>query len=212
MSDATFPFDTCEKPNKIPGEIAQPCSAFVTLISCIIIFFYLVQAKTFPTLVLLSSFLLFQLSHCFSHTIHLPGYMQLDTVHGMVYVMNMAILYAFSNYTGVFPSAMFTSWLVALVAFDIYGFMYLPFIAYLFSQSAIFVSTLLYYYPLFSNTIRVNIQYICALVVVVIGLVINEKLNCKELLRQYPNIPFHVMIESVGALIFYIICSTFYRM
>ena len=38
MSEYTFPFDTCEKPNK--NGIAQPYSAFFNIINCVIIFYF----------------------------------------------------------------------------------------------------------------------------------------------------------------------------
>jgi hypothetical protein len=204
----TFPFDTCETPNKT--GIAQPWSASVVFISCCIIFYFLLQCKTTHAFILLSTFLLFQLSHCFSHSIFLSGYTQLRLVHSLVYVMNAAFLYAFYKYTGVFPSSQFIIVLLALIIMDIYGFMYLPFIYYLITQSAIFISILYYYYSYLNQDAKTNIIYIFALVLVIMGLVINEKTNGKRLMNEYPGFPFHILIEIVGAVLFYIIAKTFY--
>ena len=45
MSDYTFPFDTCEKPNK--KGIAQPYSFFFNFISTLIIIYFLCQTRHF---------------------------------------------------------------------------------------------------------------------------------------------------------------------
>jgi len=57
MNQYTFPFDTCEQPNK--HGIAQPYSATVNLVNCAIVFYFLVQTQKSYTFFLLFSILCF---------------------------------------------------------------------------------------------------------------------------------------------------------
>jgi hypothetical protein len=124
--------------------------------------------------------------------------------------MNAAFLYAFYKYTGIFPKTPFIIGLIALVGMDMYGFAYLPFFYYLITQSTIFLSILYYYYSYLTKDAKTNIKYIFFFVFIIMGLVINEKMNCKRLMIEYPGFPFHILIELVGAVLFYIIAKTFY--
>lgn len=69
MNEYTFPFNTCEIPNK--KGVAQPYSALFNLINCIIIFYFLLKTKNNYTFILLFSILCFELFHTFSHSIHI---------------------------------------------------------------------------------------------------------------------------------------------
>ena len=71
MLEYTFPFSTCEKPNK--SGIAQPYSVLLNLINCIIVFYFLLKTKHNYTFILLFSILSFELFHVFSHILHIQG-------------------------------------------------------------------------------------------------------------------------------------------
>ena len=100
MSEYTFPFDTCEKPNK--NGIAQPYSAFFNIINCVIIFYFLLKTKQIYTFILLFSILCFELFHVFSHINHIQGSIQINITHLLTYFMNLAFFYLF--YCEVFPT------------------------------------------------------------------------------------------------------------
>ena len=215
MSEYTFPFNTCEKSNK--NGIAQPYSALFNLINCIIIIYFLLHLCTFKTkhnhtFILLFSVLCFELFHLFSHIVHIKGSIQINITHTLTYFMNLAFFYVFYCYTNKLPSYAFVFYLIALVCFDTYLFFNLTIIYYLLSQSVIFISLLLYYFPLLPKFIQNSVYQIIFFVGVIILLFLNEKYNCEKMLEFYPHFPYHIFIEIIGIVLFYIICSNFYRL
>lgn len=210
MSEYTFPFDTCEKPNK--HGIAQPYSVILNLINCIIILFFLLKTKHFYTFALLSSILLFELFHSFSHTIHIEGSVQVYITHFLVYLINITFFYALYCYTKIFPDYIFIYYLIIVICLDIYALLNLSILYYIVSQFIIFISLLLYYFPLLPSYIKKCVYQIILLVIVIILLFLNEKYNCERMLNFYPNFPYHIFIETAGILFFYILCSNFYKL
>lgn len=210
MSEYIFPFNTCEKPNK--NGIAQPYSSLVNLINCIIILYFLLKTKSLHTFILLFSILCFELFHMFSHILHISGSIQINIIHSLTYFMNLAFFYTFYCYTNKLPSPEFVFYLVALICVDIYSFFNLSIIYYLLSQSVIFISILLYYLPLLPTFIQTSVYQIIFLIGIIILLVLNEKYNCEKMLKIYPDFPFHIFIEIIGIVLFYIICSNFYKL
>jgi hypothetical protein len=71
----TFPFDTCEMPNK--NGIAQPYSMIVNFMSCIIIFYFLLKTTKFYNFVFIFVIFIFELFHSFSHFVHIKGTIQI---------------------------------------------------------------------------------------------------------------------------------------
>ena len=210
MNEYTFPFSTCEKSNK--NGIAQPYSALFNLINCIIIFFFLLKTKKNHTFILLFSILCFELFHLFSHIIHIEGSIQINITHSLTYFMNLAFFYVFYRYTNKLPNYEFVFYLIALICIDIYSFFNLTIVYYLLSQSAIFISLLVYYFPLLPNFIQNSVYQIIFFVGVIILLFLNEKYNCEKMLKIYPHFPYHIFIEIIGIVLFYIISSNFYRL
>lgn len=211
MSEYTFPFNTCEKVNKI-GGIAQPYSALFNLINCIIIFYFLLKTKYNYTFLLLFSILCFELFHVCSHIIHIKGFIQLNITHLLTYFMNLAFFYVLYSYTKKIPNNIFIIYILLLVCFDIYAIFNLTIIYYLLSQSIIFISLLLYYFKLLPKFIQNSIYKIIFFVGVIIILFLNEKYNCEKMLNIYPYFPYHIFIEIIGIVLFYIICSNFYKL
>ena len=93
-NEFTFPFDTCEKPND-DAFAAQPYSVVVNVISCCVVAYFLWKAKTFHATVLLVGLLLFDLSHTFSHFVHIQSSVQITLVHVLAYVLNFSFLLSF---------------------------------------------------------------------------------------------------------------------
>jgi hypothetical protein len=210
MSEYTFPFNTCEKPNKI--GIAQPYSVFFNLITCSIILYFLLHTKTLQSFILLFCILIFESFHVFSHIVHIAGHIQINITHLLTYFMNMAFFYVFYSYTKKFPSYEFVAYMSVLVILDIYAFYNYSFIYYLTTQSAIFISLLLYYFSILPKFIQTSVYKIIFFVGVVIGLFINETYNCINMMSIYPDFPYHIFIEIIGIILFYTICSNFYKL
>ena len=210
MNEYTFPFDTCEKSNK--HGIAQPFSAFANLVNCIIILYFLLQTKTKYTFILLFSILCFEAFHVFSHTIHIPGSIQINITHLLAYCINFSFFYLFYNYTNILPSMYFIIFYIILICFDIYSIFNMNVVFYIFSQALLFLSVLFYYYSYLPNSIHNSIYYIVFLIFLIIILFLNEKYNCKLMLTKYPNFPFHILIEVLGIILFYIIGKNFYNL
>jgi hypothetical protein len=210
MSEYTFPFSTCEKPNT--SGIAQPYSSLLNLINCVIIFYFLLKVKHFYTFILLFFIFCFELFHVFSHSIHITGTIQTNITHILSYCINFAFLFFFYCYTNKFPSCEFVFYLIALICFDIYSLFYLSVVFYILSQAIIMISLLLYYFPLLPKFIQMTIYQIIFLIGIIIILILNEKYNCEKMMSIYPHFPYHILIEIIGIFLFYIICSTFYKL
>ena len=208
--DYTFPFDTCEKPNK--HGIAQPYSTMANIVNSLIIFYFLLKTKENYTFILLFCILCFELFHVFSHSVHIPGSIQINIAHMLSYCVNFAFLFFFYNYTKKIPSGWFILFYVLLIVFDIYVFCNMDVVYYISTQSLLLLSVLLYYYPLLNKSIKNKINIISSLIILIIILFLNEKYNCKKMLSIYPHFPYHVLIEIVAIFLFYIVCSTFYKL
>jgi hypothetical protein len=197
----TFPFQTCEKPKK---GIAQPYSALLNAMNCVMILYFLVQTKTLPTTLLLFSIFCFELFHTFSHSIHIRGSIQINITHFLSYCINFAFLFFFYNYTHKFPSFMFLFYYLCFIVIDLIIFFNLNIIYSIFSQALLFLSILFYYYPYLSYSIQTQIHILFFFVLIIMGLFLNEKYNCKKMLDFYA-LPYHSLIEIVGILLFYLI-------
>jgi hypothetical protein len=210
MNEYTFPFNTCEKTNK--NGIAQPYSSLFNIINCLIIFYFLLKTKKIYTFILLFSILCFELFHVFSHMIHIQGSIQTNITHIITYFINIAFFYVFYSYTNKVPSNEFILYLFILVCFDIYSLFYLSIIFYIFSQAIIMISLLMYYLPLLPKLIQKSLYKIVFLISIIILLFLNEKYNCEKMMYIYPDFPYHIFIEIIGIVLFYIISSNFYKL
>jgi len=210
MNEYTFPFDTCEKVDK--KWIAQPYSSLFNLINCLIIFYFLLNTAHNYTFLLLFFMLCFELFHVFSHSVHINGSLQTTITHMLSYCVNFAILFFFYNYFKKLPSIWFIIFYIFLIFVDIYAVYNMNVIYHIITQALLFLYVLFYYYPLLTKQIKDNINIIFFFVILIIILFFNEKYNCKKMMSIYPDFPYHILIETVGIIIFYIICITFYRL
>lgn len=210
MNEYIFPFDTCEK--TFENGIAQPYSVIFNAINCIVIFYFLVKTTKIPNFLLLASFLLFELFHTFSHCMHISGSIQITITHSLGYLLIFAFFYLFYNYTKIGITLILGIYLLLVVLVDIYFFFHLPFLYYLGSAAILFNSILFYYYPYLSKSVQTSICLILLLIIVIILLFCNEIYNCHQMMTFYPHFPYHIIIEVVGILLFYIMSSTFYKL
>jgi hypothetical protein len=211
MSKYNFPFDTCEKSQQ-KSYIKQPYSAFTNLITSIMIFYFLINSLHIRSFFLILSFLFFELFHTFSHSIHIPGNIQMQITHSLSYLINFSLFYFFYNYTKKIPNIEFIIFYLLIIALDIYSVIKLPMIFYLFTQAALFLSILFYYKNSIPKRLQNNFYILLFLVFTIIALFINEMYNCTTLLNMFENIPFHIFIEIVGFFVFFILCKTFYKL
>lgn len=210
MSDYTFPFDTCERPNKT--GIAQPYSVFVNLITCSIVLFFLLKTKNNHSFFLLFSLLVFEIIHTFSHLIHIKGHFLVTITHIAGFLVNISFLNFLYNYTHILPKLYYLFFLGCILLLDAYSFFNLSFIYFVLTQIFLFVAILYYYYPVLPKQIKSKIQ----LILLITGLVylgfVNEKVNCKTMLNMFPKFPFHAIIETLSIIPIYLFSHTFYNL
>jgi hypothetical protein len=206
----TFPFDTCEKVS--PDGVAQPYSTLFNFFNCAIIFYFMVQTKHIYTFLLLLSILSLELIHMFSHAIHIPGSIQTYITHILSYFVVITLLYSLYCYTNILPNLFFTVYLVLLVLYDLYAVVHLSILHYVSSQSLLFVSLLIYYFTYLPKSIQNKIYLIILLVLWIMLLFFNEIHNCNTMMSYYPHFPYHIFIELSGIVLFYIVCSSFYKL
>ena len=205
----TFPFSTCERPN-VDG-IAQPYSSLLNVMNSILILYFLLQTKHLYTFFLLFFIFWFEVVHAFSHIIHIPGTIQATIIHLLAGCINASLFFFFYTYLKTSPANWFLLFCTALVGLDIYLFLNSSILYYFFSQILLFVSIISYYYPLLSPYIQNKMKTIFILVVAIFLLFLNEKYNCEKMMEVY-TLPYHGMIEILGIVLFYILCSTFYQL
>jgi len=207
--DYIFPFSTCE----IPQEgIAQPFSFFINIISIFIVLYFLFQTEKTYNFLFILSLLIFEMTHTFSHYIHLPNFIQVNMIHLTSYVINALYLLILYTYTQKSPSIYFLLFLFSFLCFDIYAFTFLPFIYYFSSSIIIFLSILSYYYRYFSKEKKNYLITIFIFMMCVMILIYNENINCKWMLSMFPGFPFHAILEIFGTIGFYYVCNFFYKL
>ena len=203
MPEYTFPFDTCERPR--PSGIAQPWSALINLVNCLVILYFLLRTKTTPAFLFLLSLLLFEAVHTFSHMVHLPGKIQISIVHTLAYCANATFLWYAYQQSLRLPSWWFGILYLALVCLDIYAFMHLGTLIYLCTQAAMLLSVFAYYYRYFPKALRESMPWILVFILVTIALIANESYHCTRMLAANPHFPYHILIEFTGLVLFYLI-------
>jgi hypothetical protein len=175
------------------------------------IFYFLLHTTKWYTFLLLFSIFIFEAFHLVSHIVHIKGTIQINITHLLAYFMNIAFFYAFYCFTHKIPSILFMIYLCIIICIDIYSFLNLSFVYYLSTTSLIYLSLLFYYFPLLPSYVQKNMYTIIGLIGVVILLFLNESLHCKKMMSVY-SFPYHILIETVGIFLFYILCNTFYRL
>jgi hypothetical protein len=204
-----FPNDTCElSENKF---IKQPISVFINIISCMMIFFYYKKNHS----IILLSLLLFQIFHAFSHAVHYHGNIE------------------FLNFINSRPNHRFgvQQFIQHLLAFNINVSFMKHYKYNIYLKTSILIILLDIYYFIFENniiigiltqgllvflTIYKNFTYIemlnklCILTAILIILLINEKKNCKKMLK-FKKLPYHALVEVFGLFYFYLIIKIFHH-
>lgn len=206
-----FPFETCETPDE-DGWIAQPYSTAVNCLNTLIILFFLIQTKNSYTFFFLFSIFLFQISHTFSHAFHIDGSIQMNIIHGLAYCINATLLYTLYRYSGIAPSLFLSILLLIFIGIDIYAFCLLSTVFYIWTQFAIFLSILFFYFTTLPTRTKSSVKWLTLIGILIVCLVYNEIRNCDEMSKLYPTAPFHILVEIPGLFFFYLVCRNFYEL
>lgn len=198
---AFFPFKTCEKPHK-NSIVKQPVSAFFNILSCIILIYCITIVKTSAIKICLFSFLLFQAFHAFSHTHHIDGNLQQNTIHLLSYLISIISFYTLFTLCKKLPPYPILLLLIILVFIDIYIYLFQnQSILGIFSWFAIIGVTYLSYYIYYPKFIKTILNYIIFGLVILSLFILNEKMNCETMI-SYANLPYHAVIEIIGLVLF----------
>jgi hypothetical protein len=208
-NEYTFPFDTCETPRA--SYFAQPYSVSINFLSILVVLYFLFKTQTLHAFILLFSLLLFDLSHTFSHFIHIKSSIQITCVHVLAYILNFAFLYALYKYTNKLPSFSLIIFLIVVLSFDVYAFFNLSLLYYLFTQIIFFFSIFIYYYGSLSKNMKKKLNILLILIGIIYLLFVNEIFNCKRMLGMFPNFPFHAITEILILISIYFFSLTFYK-
>jgi len=92
MSHYKFPKDTCELSNK---TLKQPYSAFVNLVSIIVLVLFLLFSRNFYISCIFISLIFFEIIHCYSHMKHLDSNRQSLLIHLISYITLISIAFVF---------------------------------------------------------------------------------------------------------------------
>jgi len=199
-----FPFHTCEVPLK-NGLITQPYSFFMNCVSCLILLYFNQTIKTNYVYYSLVMILLFELWHAFSHLIHIPNSLQVNVVHGLVYMVNFSYLYTMIQYTKKVPSMVYCLLYCVIILFDLYAFSYLTFLYYFNTQLALFCTIACSFQK---TPLGPYFQALYPFIGVLVLLFINEYFFCETML-SYHLLPYHVIPEIIGSVIFWKIGSIY---
>ncbi len=208
-NDFTFPFDTCETPKN--KWFAQPWSVAVNCISVFMVLYFLTKTKTKHAFLVLFFLLLFDVSHTFSHFVHIPSKFQITIVHVLAYLINIAFLFALYKHTKKVPALPYLLFLAAVAIFDIYAFFHLSLLYYILTQLVIFFFILFYYYGALDNGMKKNIKMMFLFVGLLYLGFVNEAYHCKSMLARFPHFPFHAIVEMFALFAVYYFCLTVYK-
>jgi len=200
MTTFAFPFTTCEEPDK-NSWIMQPVSTAINLISCIILYYYVILSKSLQVKLLLSSFIAFQLWHAFSHAKHIDSLIQSNMAHILLYVISILLFWTITFLLQKKLSVMMIILLFIAILFDMYIWLYVRGIWMIISGLFILILIMGIHYPNFPKYFKTATIWLILGTCILILVVYNEKKNCKKMM-QLIKFPYHAFIEIIGLLLF----------
>jgi hypothetical protein len=207
MTEIYFPFNTCEEPNK-KSWVAQPISAFINMITCLILIYFFLQAKTSIIRLLILSFILFEIFHTFSHITHIDGTIQSNIIHGIWYFLSFMVLIASIKITKQYPNIYTILILLTIIIIDINLFFQANKLYMVFTGLTLTAVIVISYYNLYPICIKKAIPYLIALLIILGLVLINEKINCLNMMK-YAKLPYHAIIEIIGMILFTLLSYIF---
>jgi hypothetical protein len=214
MAEYTFPFKTCELPT-VDSENSllvprQPGSVVVNIASCAVLVYFMMLSKKISVRLFFASLLLFEMFHTAAHWTHIQGNVQQTVVHFIAVSVNLSLLNMLSAITGFVPTMAQVAVMGIWQLFDLTCFWLFPFWVSVGTQLTFFIGIILLYLRYFSShRVQQGLLGVLGIVVVIYALILNEKWNCEWMLQQQPWIPPHVMIESLGLVVFLLLGETF---
>ena len=212
MNRYTFPFNSCEIPQK--NGIAQPFSTTINLILCCIIIFYLLKSNNLYSRLFLSSILIFNIFHTFSHTLHVKILKngQFLLTHFSAIISSLCFILLLNHITKktLVPWQFYT--LLFLYIFDIY--LITQNFSHIYNIITILIILFLimiFNYHLLSGKLKEKIIYIIFFSAVVLFFQIFEIFNCQYILENFKNFPFHIMTEISAYIPIFLLCNSFYK-
>lgn len=204
MTDIYFPFNTCEEPNKNKW-IAQPVSAFINMLTSLILIYFFFKAKTIIIRLLILAFILFELFHTYSHITHINGTIQSNIIHSLWYFLSFMLLIASIKITKQYPN-IYT--IIILLIIDINLFLLSNKFDMIITGLSLPIVIAISYYKLFPKNIKRAIPYLIGLLIIIGIVLINEKINCLNMMK-YAKLPYHAIIEIIGLILFTLLSYVF---
>jgi hypothetical protein len=208
----TFPFNTCEIPNRNKNSIAQPYSVSINTITCIMIIYFILKSDNVYSTMFLASVFIFSLFHTLSHAFHIDdSSIQFLLTHLSAIVSSLLLVRLLQYVTSYFLNSWQTIGLLCLYLIDFSLIYYnvshiyniLVFLVILFSIMGIFYK----YTPIKT---KLNIMYIIGFSCITLFFECIEVVFCQSLLQKYGAIPFHTLVELFGGISIVLLCNSFY--
>jgi hypothetical protein len=197
-----FPFSTCEKPCD-DCNAKQPYSTIINLLNTLTLFIFLFRVKTLPFQLIIGTLIAFEAYHTYSHITHIPGNIQQNVQHFIVYIIILTTIFALQQNKPL-PTHLILLFTV-LFLIDLYIYVKIKKVFMILSGSILYITifAILYYRLHLSKDINNLFRVLILFIIVIIILVINEAMNCKKMMDIY-EFPYHIMIEILGLIVFII--------
>jgi hypothetical protein len=169
--------------------------------SVLVLVAFLFKAKTLPFKMVIAGLIVFEAMHTYSHFVHVPGNIQQNSIHLIVYYIILTTIFALSQHKPLSSEIIFVFAIMFLV--DIYIYMRVKKIYMIISGSLLYVLifTILYYRLHLTSKTITPVIILMVLIMVTILCIINEAINCHKMLHSY-KFPYHAIIETLGVFIF----------
>ena len=207
----TFPYDTCEIPNK--KGMAQPYSVIANIIIISVILYFLFHTKSIHSFLFILSLLVFEMMHSFSHMIHIPGNFQFKLIHSFAFIIILSLLNLLYHYTKVLPNILTFIICGIVICLDLFFIIQkYSFIYNVFAYITLFFIILYSYYSYLSKYIHTQFHYLFISTGIFALFSLNETMNCNQMLKIFPGFPFHIFVEISSFFPIYFICKSFYNL
>ena len=207
--DFTFPYSTCEK---ITKNGTQPVSASINIVSIIVLLYFFFSSRSSANRWVFFFFILFEAIHTYSHLRHVPGNLQLYMIHLTGYCILFATWRSLWKHTDQCMSTwQMVLWTLLLVVDASLFLSGAPFLWFLTTTVILFSLLILFYFPFFSRSTRIVIPWILVVAVMVVLMDFVES-RCCEKWMQKKILPYHVVVEFLGLVVFVLLGIFFKRL
>ena len=210
MNRYTFPFNSCEIPEK--NGISQPYSAIINIILCIIIFVYFIRSNNKYSQLFLFSVLLFNVFHTLSHSTHIDyNNLQFLLTHFSAIISTFFLFLLLQHITKKNIQSYYLYGIILLYIFDI--FIIYNNVSHIYNIILFLIilfSIMIFYYIFLSHKIKKSITYIITFSLLVLFFQIFEIFNCQYILHNF-KFPFHTITEIFACIPIILLCNTFYK-